>query len=88
MQVGILAEVWRYPVKSMPGERLVGGVPVGPHGIDGDRRRAVVDEVTGKVLSAKTVPRLLSASTDWDASTLSTFLFCAAIAESRRRCRR
>ena len=74
MQVGTVAELWRYPVKSLPGERLQHRVPVAPTGIEGDRRRAVVDEVTGKVLSAKTVPQLLSASTEWDAPALSAFL--------------
>jgi uncharacterized protein YcbX len=74
MRVGTITEVWRYPVKSLPGERLRERVGVGPAGVDGDRRRAVVDEVTGKVLSAKTVPKLLSASTEWDAAALSSFL--------------
>ena len=74
MQVGTIAEVWRYPVKSLPGERLHQRVAVGPDGVDGDRRRAVVDEATGKVLSAKTVPALLLSATDWDAATLSSFL--------------
>ena len=74
MRVGTVAEVWRYPVKSLHGERLDRRVAVGPAGVEGDRRRAVVDEVTGKVLSAKTVPQLLSASTTWDAGELSRFL--------------
>ena len=74
MRIGTIAEVWRYPVKSLPGERLDRRVAVGPAGIEGDRRRAVVDEATGKVLSAKTVPELLSASAAWDATALSTFL--------------
>ena len=74
MRIGTITEVWRYPVKSLPGERLDRRIAVGPGGVDGDRRRAVVDEATGKVLSAKTVPQLLSASTGWDAPTLSTFL--------------
>ena len=74
MRVGTIAEVWRYPVKSLPGERLDRRVAVRATGIEGDRMRAVVDEVTGKVLSAKTVPRLLSASIGWDAATLSSFL--------------
>ena len=74
MRIGTVAEVWRYPVKSLPGERLHQRVEVSPHGIEGDRCRAVVDEATGKVLSAKTVPTLLSASTDWDGAALSRFL--------------
>lgn len=71
MRIGTVAEVWRYPVKSLPGERLEQRVAVGPAGIEGDRCRAVVDEATGKVLSAKTVPQLLSASPEWDAAQLS-----------------
>ncbi|HUP86920.1 MAG TPA: MOSC N-terminal beta barrel domain-containing protein [Acidimicrobiales bacterium] len=73
-RLGTIRELWRYPVKSMPGERLEGPVAVGPEGIEGDRVRAVVDEVTGKVLSAKTVPALLSASTSWDSAELTSFL--------------
>jgi hypothetical protein len=74
MRVGTIRELWRYPVKSLPGERLEGRVAVGSRGIEGDRNRAVVDEVTGKVLSAKTVPALLAASTGWDAAELTAFL--------------
>ena len=72
--MGTVAEVWRYPVKSLPGDRLERRVAIGPAGIEGDRRRAVVDEATGKVLTAKTVPAMLSASPSWDAGELSAFL--------------
>ena len=50
--VGQVGEMWRYPVKSMAGERL-DSVELGPLGIDGDRRYALRDVETGKVLSAK-----------------------------------
>jgi len=50
--VGHVAEVWRYPVKSMQGERLERAT-LGPGGIDGDRRFAVIDTETGRVASAK-----------------------------------
>lgn len=50
--VGRVAEVWRYPVKSMQGEALARAA-VGPGGLDGDRRFAVVDPATGRVASAK-----------------------------------
>jgi uncharacterized protein YcbX len=60
MQVGTVVELWRYPVKSVGGEPLA-HAPAGPRGIEGDRIRALVDDSTGKVLSAKTVPRLLEA---------------------------
>lgn len=62
MQVGTVAEVWRYPVKSLGGERLDEPVAVGPTGLDGDRLRAIVDDATGRALSAKRVARLFEAS--------------------------
>ena len=60
-QVGTVAEVWRYPVKSMQGER-VERLEVGPGGATGDRVLAVVDPAAGKVLSAKRYAPLLEAS--------------------------
>jgi uncharacterized protein YcbX len=51
-----VSALWRYPVKSMRGERCE-DVLVGERGIAGDRRYALVDAVTGKVASAKN-PRL------------------------------
>jgi uncharacterized protein YcbX len=60
-QVGTVAEVWRYPVKSMQGER-VERLEVAPGGALGDRRLAVVDRSIGKVLSAKIHAPLLEAS--------------------------
>lgn len=62
--VAIVAEVWRYPVKSMGGERLR-ATTIGPGGIEGDRAFGVLDGATGKVLSGKTVPRLLSVDVAW-----------------------
>ncbi len=59
--VGEIAELWRFPVKSLQGER-VDEVELTPAGFVGDRRWAVVDQATGKTLSAKTVPQLLFAS--------------------------
>jgi uncharacterized protein len=46
----------RYPVKSMLGEDL-DEVPVEERGVDGDRRRALIDVETGRVATAKH-PRL------------------------------
>jgi uncharacterized protein YcbX len=51
-----VAELWRYPVKSMRGERIDAS-DVGTTGLAGDRAYAVVDVETGKVGSAKH-PRL------------------------------
>ncbi|MEU6075079.1 MOSC domain-containing protein [Micromonospora sp. NPDC047074] len=53
---GRLAELWRYPVKSMLGERLP-AADVGPAGVAGDRRLALRHQETGRVASAKH-PRL------------------------------
>ena len=54
-------EVWRYPVKSLRGERLDGAV-VGPEGVEGDRRHAIFDVATGFGLTARRAPELLFAS--------------------------
>jgi uncharacterized protein len=52
-----IAEIWRYPVKSMAGERL-NHVWVGLDGIPGDRGLYVVDG-RGEIISARTRPALL-----------------------------
>jgi uncharacterized protein len=52
-----IAELWRYPVKSMAGERLETAW-LGLDGIPGDRRLYVVDG-RGEIVSARTRPRLL-----------------------------
>jgi hypothetical protein len=49
---GRITELWRFPVKSMLGERLE-RADIGEHGITGDRSFALVDVETGKVCSAK-----------------------------------
>lgn len=67
MTIGVVEEIWRYPVKSMGGERLA-RAEVSPAGITGDRRFGVVDRDSGKLLSAKTVPKLLEATAAFDAA--------------------
>jgi uncharacterized protein len=54
-----IAELWRYPVKSMAGEQLT-QAKVGPLGLPGDRRYALRDLETGKIISAKQ-PKLATA---------------------------
>jgi uncharacterized protein YcbX len=56
-----VAELWRYPVKSLQGERLE-SVEVGPDGLEGDRRFAIYDRETGFGLTARRHPELLFAS--------------------------
>src|SRR6266516_6706394 len=52
VQVGSVAALWRYPVKSMMGEELNSSA-VTDRGLLGDRQFAVVDRATGKVAGAK-----------------------------------
>jgi uncharacterized protein len=52
LQVGSVAALWRYPVKSMMGEEL-NSSEVTERGLLGDRQFAVVDRSTGKVGGAK-----------------------------------
>jgi len=61
MIVGTVQELWRYPVKSMQGERCA-ELALDERGFVRDRRFGVVDTASGKTLTAKTVPELLFAS--------------------------
>jgi uncharacterized protein YcbX len=56
-----ITELWRYPVKSLQGERLR-TADLGPLGIAGDRQWALFDLATGFGLTARRVPELLFAS--------------------------
>jgi MOSC domain-containing protein len=59
--VGTVREVWRYPVKSMGGERLERAT-LGATGIPGDRGWAVRDEVAGEIRGGKKLPQLMLCS--------------------------
>jgi uncharacterized protein YcbX len=54
-------ELWRYPVKSLQGERLDSATVTGD-GLEGDRRFAIFDVETGFGLTARRAPELLFAS--------------------------
>ena len=54
-------ELWRYPVKSLQGERLTAAF-LGVQGLEGDRRFAIYDLATGFGLTARRLPELLFAS--------------------------
>ncbi len=59
---GTVAEIWRYPVKSMGGERL-GSCLIAESGLEGDRRWALVDGTpnrAGKPLTAREAEQLLT----------------------------
>jgi hypothetical protein len=56
-RVGLVSDLWRFPVKSFGGERLRRAF-VGPFGLLGDRRHAVVDE-SGEALTARRASAML-----------------------------
>src|ERR687890_1214784 len=58
MFVGRVKEVWRYPLKSMAGERL-STASVGARGLWGDRGWALRDEAAGEIRGAKISPALM-----------------------------
>lgn len=49
---GTIVSMWRYPVKSMMGEEINASI-VTDRGLLGDRAYALVDETSGKIVSAK-----------------------------------
>lgn len=53
-----VTELWRYPVKSLQGERLT-SADVAPEGLAGDRQWALFDVATGLGLTARRMPHLL-----------------------------
>ncbi len=55
--IGTVKEIWRYPVKSMAGERLQ-RANVGALGIYGDRGWAIRDEKAGEIRNARKLPAL------------------------------
>jgi MOSC domain-containing protein len=54
-------ELWRYPVKSLLGQRLE-HAEVGPQGIPGDRGWALLDVAGGELLTARRAPDMLFAT--------------------------
>ena len=58
-RVGRIEELWRYPVKSMGGERVGQGRVVPVHGLEGDRAWAIRDEKVGEIRGAKKLHSLL-----------------------------
>jgi uncharacterized protein YcbX len=60
-----VAELWRFPVKSMQGERLA-SADVTERGLRGDRSWALRDERNGTFLTARREPQLLFASARLD----------------------
>lgn len=66
MTIGTVAELWRYPVKSLGGEK-VDRVEIGARGIKGDRLWAVRDLENDVTSTARRVPGLLNATASYAA---------------------
>jgi uncharacterized protein len=58
---GVVAGLWRYPVKSLQGEALLAS-ELSTQGIYGDRAFGIVERSTSVLLSAKREPKLLEGS--------------------------
>jgi uncharacterized protein len=63
--IGVVQDLFRYPVKSMRGERL-SAVDIGAHGVIGDRAYAL-REANGRVVTAKKWANMLEFSARYDA---------------------
>jgi uncharacterized protein YcbX len=63
-EVGIVSELWRYPVKSMRGERLR-EMTVTQDGVLGDRAYALRELKYGAIMSAKIWPWMLELRASW-----------------------
>jgi uncharacterized protein len=60
-----LVGLWRYPVKSLQGQRVESAV-FQDGGVDGDREWGLRDERTGRILTARRKPELLAAAATYD----------------------
>ncbi len=63
-QIGIIDELWRYPVKSLRGERL-SELTVTAEGVLGDRTWALRELQYGAIMSAKMWPWMLQLRAEW-----------------------
>jgi uncharacterized protein YcbX len=64
-QIGVVKDLFRYPVKSMRGERL-SEVDIGAHGVIGDRAYAL-REANGRIVTAKKRANMLEFGARYDA---------------------
>jgi uncharacterized protein YcbX len=76
-----IAALWRYPVKSMAGERLE-SVELLADGVAGDRRIQVVD-ARGRVITSRTRPHLLGHHATLGAETAETAATAEVLVDGR-----
>jgi uncharacterized protein len=66
-----VSEIWRYPVKSLKGERLT-ETEITPLGIPGDRQIAVIRTLNGRFLTSRSKPKLLGLQGSINANGIAT----------------
>ncbi len=66
-----VSEIWRYPVKSLKGERLK-ETEITSLGIPGDRQIAVIRTINGRFLTSRSKPKLLGLQGSINADGLPT----------------
>ncbi len=64
MHIGTIKEIWRYPVKSMAGERLE-SCTIESLGIPADRGWALRDETSGEITNGKRFPLLMQCAAQY-----------------------
>lgn len=58
MRVGTIKEIWRYPVKTLGGERIENAL-IQPRGIADDRCWYIRDELTHEIITGRKIPGLM-----------------------------
>jgi uncharacterized protein YcbX len=76
--IGRVAELWRYPVKSMLGEQCE-SVAITAAGVLGDRAWALREIDTGRIVSAKKYPQLLEFRAVYEAEPAAGVAGCVRI---------
>jgi uncharacterized protein YcbX len=64
MLIGTVQQIWRYPVKSMAGQRLP-DCTVGSLGLPGDRGWAIRDEIKSEIKTGTRLPLLMQCSSQY-----------------------
>ena len=65
MLIGTVEQIWRYPVKSMAGQRL-SQCTVGSLGLPGDRGWAIKDEIKSEVKTGTRIPLLMQCASAYE----------------------
>src|SRR5437667_8816483 len=68
-QIGIVAALFRHPVKSMLGEQLA-ELEITERGAIGDRAYALREIATGQIVSAKKFAAMFSFRASWDSQSV------------------